>query len=185
MSNKPQPKIYVTELSSYNNGMSVGGWIEVYDKDQVWKEIKKIQNDAKKFLNSKGIHDSCEEFAIHDYEDFCGYKIKEYSSIDEVCEVAEFINERSEEEAEAIIGLMGYMGFNKIEEAKDYHDDNYRGSFDSLEDMAMSDVDEGLFGEINESIKNYIDYEKIARDYDIEYITVKLSNDKIAVYYSN
>jgi len=37
-----------------------------------------------------------------------------------------------------------------------------------MEDWAYEMVEEGLFGEINERIINYIDYEKLARDISMD-----------------
>ena len=39
---------------------------------------------------------------------------------------------------------------------------------DSLRDLAMEFVEEGLFGEIPENIRFYLDYDAIARDLDID-----------------
>lgn len=40
---------------------------------------------------------------------------------------------------------------------------------DSLRDLAMQFVKEGLFGDIPESIRNYLDYDAIARDLGMDY----------------
>lgn len=40
---------------------------------------------------------------------------------------------------------------------------------DSLRDLAIQFVDEGLFGEIPAAIANYLDYDAIARDLSMEY----------------
>ena len=88
--------------------------------------------------------------------------------------------------ARAIVSLINYGVASDIEEAVAYHEDNYKGHFESLEHVAEQDVDEGLFGEIPESIVNYIDYESIARDYDCggDFITYE-DDSGIHVWYSN
>src|ERR1700734_4087084 len=40
---------------------------------------------------------------------------------------------------------------------------------DSLRELAEHFVDEGLFGEIPESVKNHLDYDSIARDLSVDY----------------
>ena len=40
---------------------------------------------------------------------------------------------------------------------------------DSLRELAEHFVDEGLFGEIPENIKNHLDYDSIARDLSVDY----------------
>ena len=52
---------------------------------------------------------------------------------------------------------------------EDKFQDAYYGEYDSYTDLAEQMVDEGLFGEIPESIACYIDYEKIGRDLKMDY----------------
>lgn len=65
------PKVYIVNLNSYNNARTRGGW---YDLPV---DIRQVQRDLK--LNEDG-----EEYAIHDYENFYGYKVGEYSSLQEL-----------------------------------------------------------------------------------------------------
>ena len=46
---------------------------------------------------------------------------------------------------------------------------------DSLTDLAAQFVEEGLYGEIPEALRNYIDFEAIARDLSVEYYDVRLN----------
>jgi len=46
---------------------------------------------------------------------------------------------------------------------------------DSLRDLAIQFVDEGLFGDIPEAIENYLDYDAIARDLAMDYGTVTIA----------
>ena len=66
------PKIYVVNLNSYNNMETRGRW---YDLPV---DFRQIQRDL--LLDEE----HGEEFAIHDFENFYGYKVGEYSSIKEL-----------------------------------------------------------------------------------------------------
>jgi hypothetical protein len=51
---------------------------------------------------------------------------------------------------------------------------------DSLRDLAIQFVDDGLFGEIPKAIENYLDYDAIARDLGIDYATVTIDGTRFA-----
>ena len=65
------------------------------------------------------------------------------------------------------VSEMGYS-FNIRDDDPDKFDiDLYE--CDSLRDLAVQFVDEGLFGDIPKAIENYLDYDAIARDLDMDY----------------
>ncbi len=78
------PKIYVVNLNSYNNMETRGRW---YDLPV---DFRQIQRDL--LLDEE----HGEEFAIHDFENFYGYKVGEYSSIKELNKYAEKLEEISD-----------------------------------------------------------------------------------------
>ncbi|MCJ7967690.1 MAG: antirestriction protein ArdA [Lactococcus lactis] len=78
------PKIYVVNLNSYNNGRTKGKWYELP------VDFSSIKSDL--FLDVE----HGEEYAIHDFENFYGYKVGEYSSIQELNEYAEKLVEISD-----------------------------------------------------------------------------------------
>lgn len=49
---------------------------------------------------------------------------------------------------------------------------------DSLADLAAQFVEEGLYGEIPELLRNYIDYDAIARDLSVEYGEIQLDGTR-------
>jgi antirestriction protein len=70
------PRIYVADLSAYNDGRLVGEWIDLKkfnSGDEVMKEISSL---LKKWSNQSG--EVREEFAIHDYEDIPESLASEY-----------------------------------------------------------------------------------------------------------
>ena len=72
-----------------------------------------------------------EEYAIHDYEGFCGYSVSEYEGIELVHEIACFIEEHSDVGGE----LLNYFS-GDIDEAKKAMEENYCGCHASLADYA-------------------------------------------------
>ncbi len=78
------PRIYVACLAAYNNGYLHGTWIEAN------QEAEAIQQEIKDMLSKSPIA-RAEEWAIHDYEGFCGLRIGEYEDIAKVAEMAALI----------------------------------------------------------------------------------------------
>lgn len=44
-----------------------------------------------------------------------------------------------------------------------------------MQELAEQFVDDGLFGEISTALVNYIDYEAIARDLEMEYSSINIT----------
>ena len=78
MENNETPSIYVACLSSYNEGVLHGCWI---DATQGYDDIESKIRDMLSKSPCDGI---AEEWAIHDYENFCGLEFSEYIGIDEI-----------------------------------------------------------------------------------------------------
>ena len=63
------PRIYVRCLTAYNSGKLHGKWIDAN------QNANSIREEIREVLHSSPEHDKfypCEEWAIHDYEDFGG-----------------------------------------------------------------------------------------------------------------
>jgi len=149
--NTIEPKIYVACLAAYNNGILHGAWVNVEYYDQVQDEINKI-------LESSPIPNA-EEWAIHDYEDFGGYEVREYDDIEHLCELSELLQEHGE-----IVGALLSHFCGNIDECKEAIENNYAGHYDSEQDFAQELFDEIYLHEVPESIRYYIDYEAFCRD---------------------
>jgi len=148
----PDPiRIYVACLAAYNNGHLHGSWIEVSDEATIWQAVQDM-------LTASPI-ENAEEWAIHDYEGFEGVEVGEYFSFSNVVELAEYIIERGELGAE----VLNYYGGN-IEDAKARFEE-YAGEYDSLADYA-EELTEQSGIEIPERLAPYIDYTRMAHDYE-------------------
>lgn len=88
----------------------------------------------------------------------------------------EAVEDWSEDDKIKVIIAVGQVGYN-FDLGKDNPDqfdvDLYE--LDSLKDLAMQFVEEGLFGEIPESIQNYLDYDAIARDLGMDYSEITIA----------
>lgn len=143
------PRIYVASLSDYNAGILHGAWIDAnQDEDDIREEIKEMLAESR--------NQPAEDYAIHDYEGFCGIKISEYSGIDEIAAIAEAIEEHGEKFA------LVYDDLQSIDAAIEACTDRYYGEFDEVEDYAYDFLHDCY--EIPDYLENYIDYEAFGRD---------------------
>jgi antirestriction protein len=161
-------KVYVACLAAYNNGILHGCWIEA-------NQGAEAIHDAIKDMLAQSPIANAEEWAIHDYEGFCGLRLSEYESIDKVAEMAEMIEEHGEAWAKfAEYEGIEYATLERFEEA-------YAGDWISKEDFAESLAEETM--EIPQHLAFYIDYEKLARDLFInDYFSAESEEGKVYVF---
>lgn len=166
-------RIYITDLEAYNNGHLVGEWYELpMNGDLLAESIENVCYTGKKACQSEHYH---EEVFITDYE--AVIYIGEYDDIYKLNEVAEILEEYSEEDF-LKLKLLSHEGY-KEREVIDIGIDNYDVSIydfrsntsftDTFELLAMQFVDDGFYGEIPKSLEFYLDYEKMARDLRMDY----------------
>lgn len=75
------PRVYIVNLNSYNNGRTRGKWFELpVNYRNVQRELQLDEEHG-------------EEYAIHDYENFLGYQVGEFSPIKELNTYAENLEE--------------------------------------------------------------------------------------------
>ena len=146
------PSIYVACLSSYNNGILHGVWIEAT------QELDEINSAIQKMLKSSPMQDA-EEYAIHDSDGFETAQISEYQGIEQVQELAICIEENG------LLGAELYNHFSSLEEAKTYLEDHYYGCFESVEDFAREITEQT--SQIPAHFEFYLDYSALARDMEL------------------
>jgi antirestriction protein len=147
-------KIYIANLYDYNNGKLIGEWVELHKGIDLQNEIERICGNN--------------EWAIHDYE--LPFKIDEHESIDALQEFADA--DLSDYEMASLINLIDNCGESLGDALAKY--ENYAVyQADSWEDLAEQFVNEGVYGEIPESLQSYIDYEAIGRDLNYDYDEVE------------
>lgn len=165
-------KIYVTNLSKYNEGALVGEWVNLLCEG-LEEVLDKISNNGK------------DELFISDYEtDISGLKVAEYKDILQLNEIAEEIDNFDDEE---VIIFQAYLEqYNDIEQAlEEVRQGNYTIYYDcdDMSDVAYQVVNEsGLLDGVPETIKGYFDYEAYGRDIDIEGTFIQVDNNIIELY---
>lgn len=165
-------KIFITNLREYNEGTLIGEWIDL-PCEGLKKVLDKISNNDK------------DELFISDYEtDISGLKVAEYEDILQLNEIAEEIDNFSDEE---VIALQAYLEqYNDIEQAlEEVRQGNYTIYYDcdDMSDVAYQVVNEsGLLDGVPETIKGYFDYEAYGRDIDIEGTFIQVDNNIIELY---
>lgn len=151
MTNTTLLNIFITNLRAYNEGELLGEWVQLpQDPDDLQEIIDRISNDEE------------DEYFITDYESTFGIRCDEYENIHELNERITEIAESGEEET--IAAYLEAVDGNVETAIAEADNCILYSDCDSLEDLAYQLVDEGCYGEIPDSLRNYIDYEAIARD---------------------
>lgn len=166
-----EPKIYVACLAAYNNGLLHGRWI---DADQ---DADAIRSEIADMLKASPIA-GAKEYAIHDYEDFAGINIDEYTGVDQVVERAAFAVEHG------TLGALLFEYYGEVEAAREALEFNYCGVFRSLADYIEELTGETT--EIPENLRAYIDWDAMARDAELngDFLTVKTAWDEVHVFWA-
>ena len=165
-------KIFISNLKEYNNGKIIGEWVSL-PCEGLEGVLNKISNNGN------------DELFISDYEtDISNLKISEYDDILQLNEIAEEIDNLSDDE---VIALQAYLEqYNDIEQAlEEVRQGNYTIYYDcdDMSDVAYQVVNEsGLLDGVPETIKGYFDYEAYGRDIDIEGTFIQVDNNIIELY---
>lgn len=173
-------KVYITNLGKYNEGKLIGKWIEMpMDEDDFLEALESIGVSDEMADNGQYY----EEWFITDYEDTCGVEIEEYTSYDELEELAERLDDilrhTDEEVVELIIENEGEDCALNILEYENF----IVHTCENIEQLAEELLDERLREEgVPDWIYSYIDYEQYARDLHIEGTFYEGSNFVVEVF---
>tara|TARA_R110000772_G_scaffold64081_3_gene143269 strand:+ start:212 stop:730 length:519 start_codon:yes stop_codon:yes gene_type:complete len=162
-------RIYVACLAAYNNGILHGSWITAnQDAWEIWNEVSAM-------LKASPIEEA-EEWAIHDYEGFQGVTISEWEGFERVSEIAAFIAEHGELGGK----LIAYFG--SFQDAQNAIGDQYAGEYRSTADFVQEITEQGT--EIPESLQYYIDWNAMARDWEInDILTIETGFENVHVFW--
>lgn len=147
-------RIYAACLASYNAGKLHGAWIDCDDADGVHEAIQAM-------LKASPEPDA-EEYAVHDHEGFGGFNVGEHPDVDELCELAEAIEEHGK------IFVKYYECTDSkatVSDAAQNFTDAYFGYWKSLGDYAEESYT--ACNEVPESLAYYIDYDSMGRDWEL------------------
>lgn len=155
-------RIYLTNLRKYNEGYLIGRWVQLPISDE---EITEVLKDI-------GINEEYKEYFISDFEcDVPGIHINEYSSIDELNEMAEQLYNMDEEEVKICSTIMKNENCT-LDEAIEQKDNRLIITLNKNEsnidiNLAYSYI-EKIYGDaINidkETLVRYFDFERYGED---------------------
>lgn len=160
-------KIFITDLEAYNNGHLVGEWYTLpMGEDSLAECNEDVLHNGRKTCKHTHHH---EETFITDWE--CDYMdIEEYNDIYILNEIAQDLESIGRYDMKRYTALRG-NGYTHKEALKAYEDvDLYENT--TLLELAEQFIEDGLYGEILDNIKYYIDYSAIARDLAYDYSEV-------------
>lgn len=169
------PQIYVACLAAYNNGFLHGTWI---DCDQDAEVIQEEVNQMLKQSPAWEIGDICEEWAIHDYQNFGDISISESESFETIAAIAEAVAEHGE-------AFLAYYSVWGELDPEDFQE-RYQGEYESKTDFVYGQLEDcGTLKTWTDAGMQecYIDFDAIARDWFItDYHDEKAPNGKIYVF---
>ena len=159
--------IYITNLGKFNEGYGCqyGTWVRLPIKSDKLQDV----------LKEIGINEEYEEFFITDYETSLSgmrYVIKEFSNIVALNELAELIEELSEEDNDKLNAVLECDYCSSIEDVKKIISE--LDNFELLPEIIDNEELGYYFAEevgclnIPEEVKSYFNYEKYGRDMRIE-----------------
>lgn len=143
-----------------------------------FETAEEYQEKADKLLNSSGW--PVEEFEIQ-FIDGEMIDAKLFRALDvSQCNLEDFLeateNWDYQDKIKVIIavGEAGYRFDFKKDDPDQFDIELYE--MDTLSDLAEQFVEDGLFGEIPENIRSYLDYDAIAYDLGMEYSTIRIDD---------
>lgn len=147
-------QVNIANLGKYNEGELVEDWFTPpIDMENIKERID---------LNSE-----YEKYAIYDYE--LPFEIGEYTSIPEINRLCAMVEELEELLIyHELFEIQGYW-FESLEELLENQDDIIcYADCEDMEDVARYYLGEtGMLGEVPTNLKNYIDYQALGRDLEI------------------
>lgn len=176
-------KIYVASLSDYNAGILHGAWfdLESYeDTDELYQDIYNKLLITSPTAHAEGMK-AAEEYVVHDYDGIYPKGLGEYTSLSELMEIQDCLNQCSSyDEEEAFCAWMDETG-----NSPDYSsfEDAYCGKYDSEEDYAYQYIEEtGMLDSLPEWAQRYFDYKSFARDMFLDGYTMTESGHVFRLY---
>ena len=159
-------KIFITNLGMYNEGYLVGKWVKLPVSEDKLDEV----------LEAIGINEYYEEFFISDFENErirgLSEVVSEYSSVQALNELAQRLEELSDDEADKLGAVLEYEACRSVSDVLELLDE--LDNFDLLtdvnddEDLGYYYAEEYCSIAIPEHIQPYFNYEAYGRDIRLE-----------------
>lgn len=164
-------RIYVADLTAYYAGHLHGVWVDAT------QSLDDIQAQVDAMLVASPVQ-GAEEYAIHDFEGFNGYRLGEHDGLNSAHEAACFLEEYPD------FGGALLAHFNDLEQARKAAEDDYCGCYSSLADYAQELTEETT--SIPQHLAMYIDYDAMARDmeYSGDVFTLETGFEQVHVFWN-
>ena len=171
MNKTEEMRVYVADLSAYNNGILSGSWIDLPSAD-ITAEVQEVLNQGTNDRRAEGVYDGydSEEWAIHDYE--LPFNIGEYEDLDKLNDIATRFDSLDGSDIKKVSYLIDYQGASIDEALEQYENVDIYENMSYLE-LACEFIDETW--NVPEHLQSYIDYERFARELEFEY--AQIGND--------
>lgn len=173
--------VYITNLGKYNEGYLIGKWLELPATDEeIENVLKEIGIDGVLY----------EEYFFTDWEVIDGIPISEYSSLKELNEIAETLENLNEVELKICQGLMKNENCT-LDEAMEKKDNRIiinlekNTILDECSNLAYSYINE-IYGDVSdlsrEILERYFDFKSFGRDLSYDYfiddnLNIAISNN--------
>jgi len=164
--------LYVREHGTHNRGYSFDFIADLDNYSSQSELLEDLYEYTRKQLDKNNIvyEEEMEEWLITDWEleDNLNLSFNEYANIQKLIDINEAVRELTDLDLKLLSAYMSETGEtfdNTLEKVKNGDIYYFQGT---MEDWAYEMVEEGLFGEVNGKIINYIDYEKLARDISMD-----------------
>ena len=172
--------VYITNLGKYNEGHLIGKWLELPASDE---EIEKVLKE----IGIDGV--IYEEYFFTDWEVIEGIEINEYSSLQELNEIAETLESLNEEDLKICQCLMKNENCS-LDEAMEKKEERIiinlekDTTMDEYSNLAYSYIDE-IYGDVNklskETLARYFDFKRFGHELSFDYFI----DDKLNIAISN
>ena len=179
VSNSDVPRIYVACLSAWSYRHDHGVWLDAS------QDLKILRNAVNFMLFRSPVKEfeACEDYAIFDFENFQGFSLSEYESLENVHQIAKGISEHGK----AYAFYLEEVGIESASE-EDFSD-RYLGCWDSVVDYVQDHYESSGIAKAVEKAglaAYYIDYDAIARDWELgrEIIVYQASADEVYIFSS-
>ena len=161
-------KIFITNLGRYNEGYLVGKWVKLpVSEDKLDEVLEEIGIDNEYYEEYFITDTDCENEIIG-----IGDVISEYSSVQALNELAQRLEELSDDEADKLGAVLEYEACRSVSDVLELLDE--LDNFDLLTDVT-DDEDLGYYYaeeycsiDIPENIQPYFNYEAYGRDIRLE-----------------
>lgn len=149
-------RVFVSTYGIYNSGRLSGEWVDLEDFDS-YNEfidycIELFDGESEVELMFQDRDSDVPDWAYSKYE--INENLWEYLSL-------------SDEDKLKVNFLYEYLNYD-IEEALRFYDNVTFYENMTLKEVAEELVDEGIFGDVSNKLKYYIDFEKLAKDLELD-----------------